>query len=52
MALTRKQWIIIAGVIVAIAVGVVVGVAVVIVQEQTVEKRVRDILQDNPLIDG
>jgi hypothetical protein len=52
MVLTRKHWIIIAGVLLAIAVGITVGVVVVTVRQQTVEQRVHDILSDNPLIDG
>ena len=52
MALTRKHWIIIVGVILAIAIGIVVGVGVVVQRQSTVEQRVHDILQDNPLIDG
>jgi hypothetical protein len=58
MVFTQKQWIIIGGVAVFLVVGVVVGVTLGVVlgrrktDSQTIEQRVHDILEKNPLIDG
>ena len=58
MALTRKQWIIIAGIAAALAVAIIVGVTVGVVvgrqksSEITVEARARNVLSKYPLIDG
>ena len=58
MPLTRKQWIILGGVGIALAAAVIVGVTVGVVvgrqksTSESIEKRVSDLLKEHPLIDG
>ena len=58
MPLTRKQWIILGGVGIALAAAVIVGVTVGVVvgrqksTSESTEQRVNDLLKAHPLIDG
>jgi uncharacterized membrane-anchored protein YhcB (DUF1043 family) len=58
MALTRKQLIIIGGVVTTLVIALVVGITVGVVVNRrkstslTIEQRTHEILANNPLIDG
>ncbi len=58
MVFTRKQWILVGTVATILVVAVIVGVTVGVVvgrkkpEQQTLEQRTKDILAENPLIDG
>lgn len=55
MAVTKKQWMVLIGAILVVTAGVIVGIIFLardVTNEQTVEQRVHDILDQNPLIDG
>ena len=58
MSLTKKQWMIIGSIASFIAVGLIVGVTLGVVlgrrepSAESIDQRVRQILQKNPLIDG
>ncbi len=58
MSLTRKQWIIIGSIVAALGVALIVGVTVGVVvgrrksEPLSIGERARQILMNNPLIDG
>lgn len=58
MSLTKKQWLIIGGIGAFLAIGLIVGVTLSVLlgrrepSTESIQSRVHQILEENPLIDG